>query len=106
MKKMTYNEYLNSSTWRNKSNAAKSRAGYRCQLCNASPGVNKLHSHHRTYERLGHEDEMDLTVLCEDCHKYFHTWRKIVNDESPMLPLFAFAAVKEVILKPDGNDVL
>lgn len=101
MKKMTYKQYMNSSEWRRKSNAAKARADYRCQLCNASPGMNKLHAHHRTYERLGHELDNDLTVLCEDCHKLFHTKSGIVEHDFVIT-----AQVERIMHKPDLNEVL
>jgi 5-methylcytosine-specific restriction endonuclease McrA len=63
-----YKRYIKSSAWRTKSNAAKKRAGYRCQFCNRHQREVLLHSHHRTYERLGREYQNDLTVFCEDCH--------------------------------------
>lgn len=64
-----YSDYIRSSSWKTKSNAAKVRAGRRCQLCNSTKF---LQTHHRTYERLGKEDPGDLIVLCDDCHKKFH----------------------------------
>lgn len=64
-----YLQYLQSDEWKARSDAAKARAGYRCQLCNSTA---KIETHHRTYERLGHEDDADLIVLCDDCHKRFH----------------------------------
>lgn len=98
---MTYQQYINSSEWRRKANAAKSRAEYRCQICNASPGVNKLHAHHRTYERLGHELDGDLTVLCEDCHKLFHKKSGIVEHD-----FVIEARVERVKYKPDLDKLL
>lgn len=64
-----YREYLASSEWRARADAAKRRAGFRCQVCN---GRGPLDAHHRTYQRVGHEDPGDLTVLCHDCHELFH----------------------------------
>ena len=69
---MEYQEYLQSAEWKQKANEAKQRAGNRCQLCNASAKECTLHVHHRTYERLGSEEPMDLTVLCQICHARFH----------------------------------
>lgn len=106
MKRMSYYQYLESSEWRLKSNAAKERAGYRCQLCNVSDTPNNLHAHHRTYKRLGHEDDMDLTVLCHKCHKWFHQWHKMMNDGQSMIPLCVIALVEEIPQKPDGDEVL
>ncbi len=67
--KKEYHEYLKSETWKERSKQAKENAGWKCQLCNKE-GV--LHTHHRTYENLGHEKDGDLIVLCSDCHAKFH----------------------------------
>jgi len=62
---MNYHEYLLSPQWQIKRSAAIEAAGHRCQVCN-SP--DNLEVHHRTYERLGHEEPGDMTVLCATCH--------------------------------------
>lgn len=64
-----YERYLQSDGWKEKRERALGRAERRCQLC-YSP--DDLEVHHRTYERLGHERDMDLTVLCGACHGVFH----------------------------------
>lgn len=64
-----YDTYIRSQSWRIRADAAKRRAGGRCQVCN---GADRLNAHHRTYERIGHEQDDDLIVLCEDCHTLFH----------------------------------
>lgn len=69
LRTMPYKQYLRTIHWRTTSEAAKSRAGRRCQMCN-SP--DNLETHHRTYERRGCEDDLDLTVLCDRCHEKFH----------------------------------
>jgi hypothetical protein len=63
-----YTTYIRSKRWKSKSNAAKKRAGWRCQTCNRPHGQVRLEGHHRTYERLGYEIPEDITVLCDDCH--------------------------------------
>lgn len=63
-----YEEYLASDKWRDKATAAKERAGWRCQLCNSK---HRLEVHHRTYERVGREEDTDLTVLCYYCHEMY-----------------------------------
>ncbi len=40
--------------------------GCRCALCN-SERANEVH--HRTYERIGHEELTDCILLCRNCHK-------------------------------------
>jgi predicted HNH restriction endonuclease len=31
-----------------------------------------INVHHKTYERLGHEDARDLQALCRNCHRNTH----------------------------------
>lgn len=66
---LPYGEYLKTCHWQNQRDAARERAGGRCQLCNQAEN---LHVHHRTYERRGCEDPGDLIVLCAACHGKFH----------------------------------
>lgn len=73
---MPYAAYLQSAEWQEKRHAALDRADHRCQLCNRST---RLHVHHRTYERRGHELPGDLIVLCADCHKLFHDNRRVAR---------------------------
>jgi hypothetical protein len=63
-----YDAYIHSDEWKHLANIAKDAAGRRCRVCN-SPS--QLNAHHRTYERFGHEDIEDLTVLCHECHDLF-----------------------------------
>jgi hypothetical protein len=66
---VNYREYIVSQEWKEKADAAKERAGYRCQVCNSPDNLN---AHHRTYENLGHEKPEDLFVLCQNCHEIFY----------------------------------
>lgn len=68
----SYEDYLQSDIWKEKSDAAKARAGWKCQL-NVKHSNKVLHTHHRTYERIGNELDTDLIVLCNGCHKKFHS---------------------------------
>jgi len=74
---VNYYEYIRSEAWRTKANAAKKRAGYRCQVCNKHSKEVQLDAHHRTYERLGQEIPDDITVLCRDCHSLYENNRKL-----------------------------
>lgn len=65
----TYADYLASSEWAERRRRAVERASGRCQLCNDDEDLNV---HHRTYDRIGCEDDGDLTVLCGECHARFH----------------------------------
>lgn len=68
-----YHAYLRSDTWRERADEALAAAGYRCRVCN---GVADLQAHHRTYDRVGHEAQQDLTVLCRSCHRLYETARR------------------------------
>ena len=69
--KERYSDYLNTDYWKAVEREVKSRAGWRCQICNSQ---HDLQAHHRTYEHRGHELEHldDLTCLCRRCHAVFH----------------------------------
>jgi hypothetical protein len=67
---LPYNEYLKTDWWLHRRERALKLAEHCCQVCNAS---GRLEVHHRTYERLGHERDADLIVLCADCHRLFHS---------------------------------
>lgn len=65
-----YERALASPHWAHlKSNAIKESDGH-CTGC--SQRRNKLHLHHLTYERLGHELPEDVTLLCQGCHRMVH----------------------------------
>lgn len=83
LRTMPYKQFLVSDFWQEAREMALSRAGRRCQLCNAD---SNLHVHHRTYEHRGWEDEnlSDLTVLCADCHERYHTSNP--NHAKPPVP--------------------
>lgn len=66
----SYGEYLRSPHWKWVRKDAIDRAGGLCMLCNTADGG--LHVHHRTYERLGNENAMDIIVLCAKHHAQFH----------------------------------
>lgn len=69
--RIDYYTYIRSPEWHKKADAAKLRAGYRCQVCNRPSREVQLDAHHRTYERLGHERPEDITVLCRRCHELY-----------------------------------
>jgi 5-methylcytosine-specific restriction endonuclease McrA len=66
----TYAEYLASSWWQGRRKRALKLAGYRCQECGRK--ARPLHVHHLTYVRVGRERDVDLQVLCPDCHDRKH----------------------------------
>lgn len=71
LKTMPYGEYLKTPEWQETREWHVKSVSYKCQICNSAN--KKLHVHHRTYEKTGEEFHRDLTVLCEDCHKLYHS---------------------------------
>ncbi len=81
-----YNDYIKTEEWRQRAEAAKVRAGQRCQICNrAAPRVT-LTVHHRTFERLGQEQPEDLTVLCRGCYELYDKNRRIPGPAAHSTP--------------------
>ena len=78
-----YADYLTTDYWQKVSNAVKTRAGYRCQVCNSELD---LQAHHRTYAHRGSEMDhlVDLICLCRRCHCIFHG--ATGNWEAPIQP--------------------
>ena len=76
LKDMPYYDYLETKEWKLKALQKKSRAKWKCQLCNSK---SELVVHHRTYESVGDEPMVDLTVLCKKCHTMFHTSRELYD---------------------------
>lgn len=68
-RKAAYREYLKTPGWIKTRDAARDRAGKKCQMC---AHTDRLEVHHNSYERLGSELDTDLIVLCRDCHKRHH----------------------------------
>jgi len=81
--RVDYTTYMQSAEWRERANAAKRRAGNRCQVCNRPGSAVTLDAHHRTYERLGQERSEDLTVLCRDCHALYEANKRIPRPPQP-----------------------
>lgn len=69
MDKEAYAAYLQTPRWRGTRNQALRRALWKCERCSAR---RNLQVHHKSYDRLGHELDSDLEVLCEGCHRGHH----------------------------------
>jgi hypothetical protein len=76
LRRIPYNEYLQSPWWRSRRQRALELSGDRCQVCNST---GPLDVHHRTYERRGEEADGDLFVLCRGCHDIFHENGKLAR---------------------------
>lgn len=64
-----YEDYINSSAWGRKRDAALNHHGHYCTACGRDKS---LQVHHLTYKRLGDEGMDDLMPLCEPCHSFVH----------------------------------
>ena len=69
-KKMSYNNYLKSTHWKNTRN--NFRAKRRCFICRKKEGLNL---HHKRYTSLGFEKQRDLRWLCSECHNKIHKYK-------------------------------
>lgn len=84
-----HREYLQSDRWKQLRRRAFQRAGGYCARCHRHETEMRrieiidpergtvesgatLNVHHLTYDRLGHEREDDLIVLCRECHLREH----------------------------------
>lgn len=64
-----YDEYINSSAW------TERKEGFfltHSEECSACGNTNAVDLHHKTYTRLGLEDDNDLVALCKTCHAQYH----------------------------------
>jgi 5-methylcytosine-specific restriction endonuclease McrA len=66
---ITYRDYLQSDTWKDKRRAKLEQKGRSCERCSSTT---KIQVHHKTYDRIGHERLSDLEILCDACHKAHH----------------------------------
>jgi len=76
LKTMPYQEYLTTPEWDKRRRQHLKKAGYRCQVCNATGA---LSIHHRTYDDRGEERPQDLIALCRNCHEIFHKNGKLAR---------------------------
>lgn len=63
-----YRAYLQTDAWR----ALRAQVLARDRECTLCGGMDALHVHHLTYERVGREALADLTVCCSGCHYGLH----------------------------------
>jgi hypothetical protein len=72
---MRYKIYLKSRHWKRRRKRSLWLAGYQCEYWQNDircTNKKKLQVHHRSYERLWHETDKDLIVLCEYHHQLMH----------------------------------
>lgn len=68
-----YYTYIKSAHWKRFRYYLLKKRGFRCEKCGIVRPAWCFHIHHLTYERLGHELQSDLMVLCAGCHQDTHT---------------------------------
>lgn len=66
-----YREYLISKKWCAIKKAVHYLYEDECFIC---WNTSNLHIHHKTYDRLYHEDLDDLVLVCKYCHWIIHDW--------------------------------
>jgi hypothetical protein len=65
-----YEYYIRSQVWTDFRKRIARERKWTCEECHATK--TKLNVHHLTYERLGHELDSDVKLLCIDCHRMKH----------------------------------
>jgi 5-methylcytosine-specific restriction endonuclease McrA len=96
LRTMPYQDYLQTPEWQEKRGYALELALHRCQMCNSEKS---LQVHHRTYERRGHEDLEDLTVLCKPCHEKHHNKHSAKEETSEHAHKFKITAKGQVTIR-------
>lgn len=66
-----YAKYLASQAWQAKKIEVIAKRGRHCELCSTYT-AKKIDVHHLSYQRVGHELDSDLQVLCDACHCMQH----------------------------------
>ena len=80
MAKMTYAEQLRHPNWQKRRLERLDASGWECQNCGEKQVT--LHVHHRRYVkgRMAWEyDDIELAVLCEECHESEHESHRILD---------------------------
>lgn len=67
-----YTAYMQSGKWHNRKRHLFQKRGYKCEMCG---GGGPFDIHHKNYDRLGHELDDDLLIVCRDCHPKADTER-------------------------------
>lgn len=67
--KKAYHEYLTSPAWLEFRSRIFEERGRQCDFCESEVDINL---HHMTYERVGHESDDDVIVVCKVCHEAIH----------------------------------
>lgn len=73
-----YLAYIRSPLWRKRRKALIQERNHTCGKCGLFRfGAGELQVHHLTYDRLGHEKDTDMLVVCRHCHGLADEERKV-----------------------------
>lgn len=67
--RLDYDQYISSSKWERRKVAYYAKHPRVCRACGTDE---RIHLHHHTYARMGHELDDDLVPLCQNCHDLVH----------------------------------
>ncbi len=68
-----YANYLLSKKWLDRKEKYYSTHSKKCYVCESTIGIVL---HHKSYKRLGREEDSDLVPLCKEHHDSVHAWAK------------------------------
>ena len=89
------NNYLNSKHWGGLRLKIYKKYDGICQRCKEDIPFSIADIHHRTYARMGNENENDLILYCKRCHKIIHNSKKKSREMSINLQDFCSKLTKE-----------
>lgn len=72
-----YSFYIRSRKWNKRRRRYFATNGNTCAICGSKEGLNL---HHKTYQRLGMEEDADLVPLCKEHHDELHSLIGISKD--------------------------
>ncbi len=75
--RISYQQYLQSPHWKRTRKRALKAGRYKCANCGTSQTI--LETHHRSYQRMGHERLTDLIIYCGPCHTLEHSAKEIIH---------------------------
>lgn len=76
---LDYATYIGSEEWALRKTRYYATHGRECARCGPPSDrvedlAKSIHLHHLSYERMGHESDIDLMPLCEECHSTAHAY--------------------------------
>jgi hypothetical protein len=71
-KRAKYHTYLKTPKWKAKRVEIFNERGCRCERCMIDVRKIEYHVHHKTYDNIFNEKNLDLELLCKKCHEKEH----------------------------------